>query len=70
MYISKIRAEEEASVKQSDDLLTKADAIIDKGDTLTKFQKLVLKAEKDFAFDVNYTSGKAIGIVFAFSIYG
>ena len=60
MYISKIRAEEETSRKQSDDLLTKADAIIDKGDIVIKFQKLVLKGEKDFAFDVNYTSGTVL----------
>lgn len=60
MYISKIRAEEETSRKQSDDLLTKADAIIDKGDIVIKFRKLVLKAEKDFAFDVNYTSGTVL----------
>jgi hypothetical protein len=60
MYITKIRAEEEASRKQSDDLLMKADAIIDKGDNLIKFQKLITKAEKEFTLDVNYTSGTVL----------
>ncbi|KAL7498138.1 hypothetical protein ACHAWT_009662 [Skeletonema menzelii] len=57
MYITKIRAEEEAFRKSSDDLLVKANAIIEKGDLLNKLEKLVKKAEKDFRFDVNYTSG-------------
>jgi hypothetical protein len=57
MYITKIRAEEEAARKRSDDLLVKANAIIEKGDLLNKLEKLVNKAEKDFRFDVNYTSG-------------
>lgn len=60
MYITKIRAEEEASRKQSDDLLTRADAVIDKGDQLNKLKSIVLKAEKDFSFDVNYTSGTVL----------
>jgi hypothetical protein len=60
MYITKIRAEEEASRKHSDDLLVKAGAIIDKGDLLTKFEKLVVKAERDFSFNVNYTSGTVL----------
>jgi len=57
MYITKIRSEEEASRKQSDDLLMKADAIIDKGDILTQLQKIVNKAQKDFSYNINYTSG-------------
>mmetsp|Transcript_39160 Transcript_39160/g.81918 ORF Transcript_39160/g.81918 Transcript_39160/m.81918 type:complete len:1072 (+) Transcript_39160:146-3361(+) len=57
MYITKIRAEEEASRKRSDDLLLKANIIIDKGDKLEKLMKLVRKGEKDFEFSVNYTSG-------------
>ncbi len=57
MYITKIRAEEEAFRKRSDDLLVKANVIIEKGDLLNKLEKLVKKAEKDFRFDVNYTSG-------------
>jgi len=54
MYITKIRAEEEASRKRSDDLLVKAAVIIDKGDQLNKLEKLIKKA-KDFS--VSYTSG-------------
>lgn len=57
LYISKIRAEEEESRKRSDDLLVKANRIIEKGDLLNKFEKLVKTAERDFRFDVNYTSG-------------
>lgn len=60
MYITKIRGEEEASRKQSDDLLTRADAVIDKGDQLNKLKSIVLKAERDFSFDVNYTSGTVL----------
>lgn len=57
IYITKIREEEELSRKQSDDLLLKANNVIDKGDQLGKIEKLVRKAEKDFGFSVNYTSG-------------
>ena len=57
LYITKIRAEEEAFRKSSDDLLVKANVIIEKGDLLNKLEKLVKKGEKDFRFDVNYTSG-------------
>ena len=57
MYITKIRAEEEASRKRSDDLLVKAHLIIDKGDQLNTFEKLIKKAEKGFLFSVNYVSG-------------
>ena len=57
MYITKIRAEEEASRKRSDDLLVKAHVIIDNGDQLNKFEKLITKAEKGFEFSVNYVSG-------------
>jgi len=57
LYITKIRAEEEASRKRSDDILVKAHLIIDKADQLNKFQKLIAKAEKTFQFGVNYTSG-------------
>ena len=57
MYITKIRAEEEATRKRSDDLLVKANTIIEKADQLNKLEKLIRKAEKDFDFDVKYTSG-------------
>ena len=57
LYITKIKAEEEEFRKRSDDLLVKANAIIEKGDLLQKLEKLVKKGEKDFRFDVNYTSG-------------
>ncbi|KAL7473866.1 hypothetical protein ACHAXS_014420 [Conticribra weissflogii] len=57
IYVTKIREEEELSRKQSDDLLLKANNVIDKGDQLGKIEKLVRKAEKDFGFSVDYTSG-------------
>jgi hypothetical protein len=50
MYITKIRAEEEDSRKRSDDLLVTAHVIIDKGDQLNKFEKLIMKAKKGFEF--------------------
>ena len=57
LYITKIRAEEEAQRKRSDDLLVKANVIIEKGDLLNQLEKIVKKGEKDFRFNVNYTSG-------------
>ncbi|KAL3815787.1 hypothetical protein ACHAXA_001681 [Cyclostephanos tholiformis] len=57
MYITKIRSEAEASRKRSDDVLVQAHAIIEKGDQLNKFEKLIQKAETDFEFSVNYVSG-------------
>jgi len=54
MYITKIRAEEEATRKKSDDLLVKAGIIIEKGDQLNKLEKLIRKTKE---FDVNYVSG-------------
>ena len=57
LYITKIREEEEASRKRSDDLLLKASTIIEKGDQLIKFKQLITKAEKNFQFSINYTSG-------------
>lgn len=57
MYITKIRAEEEAARKRSDDLLIKANVIIEKGDQLIKLEKLIKQTEKNFDFSVNYISG-------------
>jgi hypothetical protein len=57
MYITKIRAEEDASRKRSDDLLVKANSIIQKGDQLSTLEKIIDKAMKDFEFSVNYISG-------------
>ena len=57
MYITKIRAEEEASRTRSDDRLVTANVIIDKGDQLNKFEILIMKAKKGFEFLVNYVSG-------------
>lgn len=57
MYITNIRAEEEASRKRSDDLLIKANIMIQKGDQLSSLEKLIDKATRDFEFSVNYTSG-------------
>jgi len=56
-YITKIRVEEETVRKQSDEVLLKAYAIIQKADHLQKMQKLIKATKKKFDFDVNYTSG-------------
>lgn len=53
-YITKIREEEETSRKCSDDLLVKANLVMEKGDQLHKLEKIILKA-KDFKVD--YVSG-------------
>ena len=54
VYITKIRAEEDAARKKNDDILVKASAIIGKADQLLKLQKLLKKyrvsAVGDFDF--------------------
>lgn len=57
MYITRIRVDEEAARKRSDDILTKAAALLFKGDNLNQIQKLINRVQKRFHFDVNYVSG-------------
>mmetsp|Transcript_2127 Transcript_2127/g.3252 ORF Transcript_2127/g.3252 Transcript_2127/m.3252 type:complete len:937 (-) Transcript_2127:1800-4610(-) len=57
MYITRIREEEEASRKRSDELLYKAVSSLHKGDQLLKVQKLINDGQKKFGFDINYVSG-------------
>ena len=56
LYLSRIRAEEEASRKRSDDLVSSIASILAKGDQLQKVEKLVTRAETRFGFQVNYIS--------------
>jgi hypothetical protein len=57
LYRTQLRDEKERSRKRWDDLLSKAAGILLKGDQLQKIEKLVSEAERDFNYDVNYTSG-------------
>lgn len=57
LYITKMRQEEGASRKRSDDLLSRIAAVLFKGDHLLKIEKLVAEGERKFSFDVNYMSG-------------
>ncbi len=57
LYLSMLRMQEELSRKRSDDLLMNAFTHFIKGDHLQKIESLVSRAEKDFQFDINYTSG-------------
>ena len=57
LYITKIRQEEDASRKRSDDLLSRIANVLFKGDHINKVEKLIADGERRFAFDVNYVSG-------------
>mmetsp|Transcript_15889 Transcript_15889/g.22637 ORF Transcript_15889/g.22637 Transcript_15889/m.22637 type:complete len:382 (-) Transcript_15889:23-1168(-) len=57
LYLNKIREEEEERIKLSDDILNQVQALLFKGDSISKIEKLISKAEKKFQFDVNYCSG-------------
>ena len=57
LYLGLLKRETEQSRKRWDDLLSKASSILFKRDELQSLEKLVRKGEKDFQFDVNYTSG-------------
>ena len=57
LYLTRLRKEQELHQKRWDDLLIKCAAALFKRDDLQKVEKLILKAEKDFGFDLNYSSG-------------
>jgi hypothetical protein len=57
LYLTRLRKEQELHQKRWDDLLIKCSAALFKRDDLQKIEKLILKAEKDFGFDLNYSSG-------------
>lgn len=57
LYLTQLHTETERSRKAWDDLLSRASAILLKGDQLQSIEKLIGMAERDFRFDVNYSSG-------------
>jgi hypothetical protein len=57
LYLHHLRVETELARKKLDELLSNASVILIKGDHLQSIEKLVALAERDYAFDVNYSSG-------------
>jgi hypothetical protein len=57
LYFSQRRLEFEERRKLWDDLLAKALRIMQKGDHLHSIEKLVVQAESELGFDINYSSG-------------
>lgn len=57
LYLGMLRHETENARKKWDDVLSKGSTLLFKGDHVQSLEKLVAAAEKDFQFDVNYTSG-------------
>jgi hypothetical protein len=57
LYLTRLRKERERHQKRWDDLLVKCSSALFKRDDLQKVEKLIEKAQFDFGFDVNYSSG-------------
>jgi hypothetical protein len=57
LYLTQLKDETQRQRKCWDDLLSRASTILLKGDHLQTIEKLVTEAERDFRFDVNYSSG-------------
>jgi hypothetical protein len=57
LYRLHLRIETEQKRKLWDDLLSRASNILEKGDQLQSIEKMVAEAEREYGFDVNYTSG-------------
>jgi hypothetical protein len=57
LYWTKLQTEREEQRKRWDDLLSKALRLMAKGDLVAGLEKLVTTAERDYQFDVNYSSG-------------
>lgn len=57
LYVTKLQAETEQSMKRWDDLLAKVSKILLKGDHIQTVEKMVTEAETKYGFDVNYSSG-------------
>jgi hypothetical protein len=57
LYLGLLRRETENARKKWDDVLSKGSSLLWKGDHVQSLEKLVAAAEKDFQFDINYTSG-------------
>lgn len=57
LYFTNLRREVELSRKRWDDLLSRISVVLLKADQLQTVEKLVTDAERDYGFDVNYSSG-------------
>jgi hypothetical protein len=57
IYLTGLNKFEESKNKRSDDLLIKASGTLAKGDYLQTFAKIVCDGERNFGFEVDYTSG-------------
>lgn len=57
IYLAHMRFDMDQSRKRCDDLLSKISATLFKGDHLQTIEKMVTEAERDYGFDVNYSSG-------------
>jgi len=57
IYLTRLRKERALHQKRWDDLLIKCSAALFKRDDLQKIEKLIVKAETEFGFDLNYSSG-------------
>ena len=57
LYLTRLRKERDLHQKRWDDLLVKCSSALFKRDDLQKVEKLVEKAQSDFGFDLNYSSG-------------
>ena len=57
IYLTRLRKEYELHQKRWDDLLVKCSSALFKRDDLQKVEKLITNAEKEFGFDLNYSSG-------------
>lgn len=57
LYFGTLRAERDLAKKKLDDLLERAAQLLFKGDCLHALEKMVVHAEKELSFDINYCSG-------------
>ena len=57
LYLTRLRKERDLHQKRWDDLLVKCSSALFKRDDLQKVEKLIEKAQSDFGFDLNYSSG-------------
>jgi hypothetical protein len=57
LYRVHLRIETEQKRKLWDDLLSRASNVLEKGDQLQSIEKMVTESEREYGFDINYTSG-------------
>ena len=57
LYLVQLKDETQRQRKKWDDLLSQASNILFKADQLQSIEKLVTEAERDYGFDINYSSG-------------